>query len=59
MNYYCYPVLKERKCKQCGRNFIPAVEHQFKIGDRYFCKWTCYKHFREENPNVHVKERRR
>lgn len=41
-----YRVLEEVECHECGKNFIPAPEHRFKIGSKYFCKWTCLLHYR-------------
>ncbi len=31
-------------CAKCGREFIPAPQHIFKIGGKNYCKWTCYNH---------------
>ena len=45
-------IFPEIKCKECGKMFIKAVEHQFRIGDHYFCKWTCYKHYKERHPQI-------
>jgi hypothetical protein len=41
-------VIKERKCKKCGKNFIVAVEHRYKEGGKYYCSWTCYNHRKDE-----------
>ena len=32
----------ERTCPTCGCNFIPAPYHVYRIGSKYFCKYTCY-----------------
>ena len=32
------------ECKKCGREFVPAPLHRFKVGGKYYCKWTCYNH---------------
>lgn len=37
-------VLPEKYCAKCGKSFIPAPEHIFKCGSKYYCKWTCYLH---------------
>ena len=37
-------LLPEKKCRKCGKVFIPAPEHQFRVGKAYYCKWTCYLH---------------
>lgn len=37
-------VLPEKYCAKCGKRFIPAPEHIFKAGSKYYCKWTCYLH---------------
>lgn len=47
-----YPIFREKTCTECGKTFIAAVEHQFKIGERYFCKWTCYLRFKEKHPTL-------
>jgi len=36
-------VLSER-CKRCGREFIPAPCHVFRIGADFFCGYTCHLH---------------
>ena len=37
--------LVERICEKCGKRFIPAVYHQYKVGyNHYFCSWSCYNH---------------
>ena len=37
-------VLREKKCKKCGRTFIAAPQHVYKVGSKYYCSWTCYNH---------------
>lgn len=37
-------ILPEKKCRKCGRIFIPAPMHIYKDGSRYYCSWTCYLH---------------
>lgn len=36
--------IPEKYCAKCGKLFIPAPEHIFKYGSKYYCKWTCYLH---------------
>ena len=43
--------MMEHKCPKCGKIFIPAAQHRYKIGDTYWCKWTCYLH-RDDNENT-------
>ena len=37
-------IIKEKKCKKCGKNFVVAIEHRYKDGSKYYCSWTCYNH---------------
>lgn len=39
---------KEKKCKKCGKIFIPAIEHRYKEHGKYYCSWTCYNHRHDE-----------
>ena len=45
-------IIPEKTCPQCGKKFIPAPEHAFFIkqnhAKRYFCKYTCMCHYRDE-----------
>ena len=34
--------LVERECCICGRVFLPAVEHVFKVTGRWCCTYPCY-----------------
>ena len=36
--------LPEKKCKKCGKSFIPSPLHVYKDKGKYFCSWTCYNH---------------
>ena len=40
-------IIRECKCAECGKVFIPACEHAYKINDKIFCKYTCMLHYRE------------
>lgn len=32
----------ERECCICGRVFIPAVEHVYRVRGRWCCTWPCF-----------------
>lgn len=32
------------KCKRCGREFVPAPCHVYRIGADLFCGYTCHLH---------------
>lgn len=34
--------LVERECCICGRVFLPAVQHVFKVTGRWCCTYPCY-----------------
>ena len=34
----------EKKCKKCGKIFIPAPMHVYHVGSKYYCSWPCYLH---------------
>lgn len=37
-------ILPEKKCRKCGKKFIPAPLHRYKDKSKYYCSWTCYLH---------------
>ena len=39
-----YEPFRTVACERCGQMFIPAPQHIFKVGSKYYCKWTCYNH---------------
>lgn len=41
-----YPFV-EIKCAECGKVFIPAALHSYKIDGKMFCRYTCKKHYQE------------
>jgi hypothetical protein len=45
------PSLNEKKCKKCGRTFIAAAYHVYKIGSKWYCSWTCYNHRNDKKEN--------
>ena len=32
------------ECKKCGKKFPVNSLYRFKVGAKYYCKWTCYNH---------------
>ena len=53
----CY--FPEKKCETCGKTFIPAPYHRFKVAQdgkraKYYCCYTCYLH-REIKKNKNKK----
>lgn len=42
------------KCAKCGKVFVPAPFHVYRVESKYYCKWTCYNH-RNDKPEE-VKE---
>lgn len=56
--------LTEDTCSICGKTFIPAPEHIYKVARKsdakvlYQCSYTCYKKAKEQNarrsPTNHV-----
>ena len=51
-------VIKERKCKKCGKNFVVAVEHIYKEHGKYYCSWTCYNHRHDEEEKGVISDER-
>lgn len=37
-----YRWLPERKCPVCGRTFQPTDVWAYRLGSRYFCRYSCY-----------------
>lgn len=35
----------DKKCPICGKVFVPAPEHIFKRGSKWFDKWSCYNKY--------------
>lgn len=46
------PQLREKTCAECGKLFIPAPEHIFRVDGKWFCKWTCFSHYKEKHPKA-------
>lgn len=34
--------IHERKCAGCGRRFVVAPYHSYKLGAKLYCSYTCY-----------------
>ena len=34
--------LQSVKCARCGKEFIPAPLHVYKIDNRFYCRYNCY-----------------
>lgn len=45
-------VFQEVKCCECGKNFIPAPQHRFRINGKWFCKWSCYFKYEERKERL-------
>jgi hypothetical protein len=41
-------VIETRKCKRCGKVFVPAPLHKYRIDTNWFCSYTCHLHESEE-----------
>ena len=40
-------IFPEKKCKKCGKKFIPAPEHVYRAGPHlsfWYCSYTCHLH---------------
>lgn len=35
----------DQKCPVCGKVFVPAPEHIFKVGSKWFDRWSCYSKY--------------
>jgi predicted RNA-binding Zn-ribbon protein involved in translation (DUF1610 family) len=33
----------EKKCPICGKSFIAAPMHTYKVNNRYVCSWGCVR----------------
>lgn len=54
-----YVPFVEKKCPICGRTFIPAPMHIFRIDGKTFCRWTCYKKYQDAKVDKRRKENRK
>lgn len=53
--------IHERVCAGCGKNFIVAAYHSYKLGSRLYCSYTCYMkatRAKEEAHRAKIKARR-
>ena len=46
-------ILPEKRCKKCGKIFIPAPMHIYKDRGKYYCSWTCYLHRKDTEVKKH------
>ena len=51
-------MLPEKTCKKCGKRFLPAPEHRFRVGNKWYCKWTCYLHRNDKEVKMKYDEGR-
>lgn len=33
----------DRKCALCGKRFLATRLHVYKINNKYYCNWSCYR----------------
>ena len=31
-----------KECPICGKRFIPTVEWVYRLGSKFYCRYTCY-----------------
>lgn len=43
----CCPNLILHTCPECGKKFIPAPKHVFKIGKSYACSYHCHRAYQK------------
>ena len=36
------------KCPVCGKKFIPAAQHVYKVDNRFVCSWGCQRKAEKE-----------
>jgi hypothetical protein len=48
-------ILPEKKCRKCGKMFIPAPLHVYREYSKYYCSWTCYLHRKDKETDTHDK----
>ena len=48
-------ILPEKKCRKCGKMFVPAPLHIYHKGNKYYCSWTCYLHRDDREAKTHDK----
>lgn len=48
--------LVEKKCKKCGKIFVPAPLHRYRDErSGYYCSWTCYNHRKDPKTGGNAK----
>lgn len=45
-------IIPEKKCRKCGKNFIPAPYHRYRDHRFWYCSWTCYLHRNDKEVKV-------
>ena len=48
---YLKNLIPEKKCRKCGKKFVPAPMHIYKEGrdhTKWYCSWTCYNHRKDK-----------
>ena len=54
--------IHERVCAGCGKNFVVAAYHSYKLGSRLYCSYTCWMRAKEEKAAAHramIEERKK
>lgn len=41
---------RETICQVCGKRFIPAGQHIYKVNGKYVCSDTCRSRYNKANP---------
>lgn len=44
-----YAPLRETQCPICGKLFIAAPQHIYKVKDSKVCSWGCVRKYEKEN----------
>ena len=52
-----FPEFNRKKCRRCGKMFIPGAEHiyktkRYKNTTLYYCSWTCYIHSEDKETKL-------
>lgn len=40
--------VQERKCPICGKTFLPAPLHIYKVNNRLVCSWGCVRTYEKK-----------
>ena len=44
----------EKKCPICGKKFVPAPMHVYKVKGRLVCTWGCVCKYEKEKENEKI-----